>query len=174
MPEIDIKGLSDKAPAFLERFSGEVLSVSDFRGDLEICVKKDRLKEMVGFLKEDSSLSFDILMDLFGMDYSTFPIAQLERFAVVYNFYSVSRKKRLRLKVFVPEQAAELDSIHEIYKAANWYERETWDMFGIRFLGHPNLVRILCHGEFQGHPLRKDYPSDQYQKLKHAAHSNEI
>ena len=87
------------------------------------------------------------------------------RFELVYHFYSSRRNRRLRLKV--PLTAADLSapSLTALWEAANWYEREVWDMFGIRFLEHPNLRRILLYEEFQGHPLRKDYPVSKRQPL---------
>ena len=87
------------------------------------------------------------------------------RFAVVYHFYSTDHKHRLRLVVPVEESEAELDSLTPLWSAADWLEREVWDMYGIRFSGHPNLKRILMYEEFEGYPLRKDYPVDKRQPL---------
>ncbi len=87
------------------------------------------------------------------------------RFAVVYHFYSVTHKHRLRVVVPLEETDAELDSLTSLWAGANWLEREVWDMFGIRFNGHPDLKRILMYEEFEGHPLRKDYPVNKRQPL---------
>ena len=87
------------------------------------------------------------------------------RFTVVYHFFSTTHKHRLRLVVPVQESAAEVDSLSDLWPAANWLEREVWDMFGIRFRGHPSLKRILMYEEFEGHPLRKDYPVAKRQPL---------
>ena len=87
------------------------------------------------------------------------------RFAVVYHFYSLAHKHRLRLVVPVEEAVAEVDSLTSLWPGANWLEREVWDMFGIRFRGHPDLKRILMYKEFMGHPLRKDYPVNKRQPL---------
>ena len=87
------------------------------------------------------------------------------RFVVVYHFYSLVHKHRLRLVVPVEESEAELDSLTPLWAGADWLEREVWDMFGIRFRGHPNLKRILMYEEFEGHPLRKDYPVNKRQPL---------
>ena len=87
------------------------------------------------------------------------------RFAVVYHFFSKTRKHRLRLVVPVEEADAEVDSVTSLWSGANWLEREVWDMFGIRFKGHPDLKRILMYEEFEGHPLRKDYPVNKRQPL---------
>jgi NADH-quinone oxidoreductase subunit C len=87
------------------------------------------------------------------------------RFAVVYHFFSKTLKHRLRLVVPVEEADAEVDSLISLWSGANWLEREVWDMFGIRFKGHPDLKRILMYEEFGGHPLRKDYPVKKRQPL---------
>ena len=87
------------------------------------------------------------------------------RFAVVYHFFSVTHKHRLRVVVPADEAAAEVDSVASLWPAANWLEREVWDMFGIRFRGHPGLKRILMYEGFEGHPLRKDYPVKKRQPL---------
>lgn len=171
MPETNISLIESKYPEFTKAFRDEVLLVEDFRGDLCISVRPGRIRDIARFLKTDPSTQFDILMDLFGMDYMKFEPEPLERFAVVYLFYSLKHHEHLRIKVFLPEDAPTVDSIHDIYAAVNWNEREVWDLFGIVFTGHPNLIRILCHNDFVGHPLRKDYPSDQYQRLKNSASS---
>ncbi len=87
------------------------------------------------------------------------------RFEVVYHFFSLPLKRRIRLKVPVEESKPEVDSLVPLWAAANWFEREVWDMFGIRFRGHPDLKRILMYPEFEGHPLRKDYPVNKRQPL---------
>ena len=87
------------------------------------------------------------------------------RFAVVYHFFSLEHKHRLRLVVPLEDTDPELDSLTPLWAGADWLEREVWDMFGVRFCGHPNLKRILMYEEFQGHPLRKDYPVNKRQPL---------
>jgi NADH/F420H2 dehydrogenase subunit C len=89
-----------------------------------------------------------------------------ERFDVVYHLYSFPKKHRVRLKVRVPEEDPAVDSVTPVWKAANWFEREAYDMFGITFKGHPDLRRILCHQEFKGHALRKDYDPGRRHLLK--------
>ena len=111
------------------------------------------------------------MMDLFSMDYLKWEPPTPERYAIIYNLYSPPLHERLFVKVYLPETDPQVDSIHDLYKAANWFEREAWDLFGIVFRGHPNLIRILCHSDFEGHPMRKDYPSDKYQRLKSAINS---
>ncbi len=131
-------------------------------------MKPEKICDIIQTLKTNPATSFEMMMDLLGMDYSKMKPEPVERYAVIYNLYSVSRGERVRVKVFLTETSPEIDSIHAIYAAANWFEREVWDLFGIVFRGHPNLTRILCHSDFEGHPLRKDYPSDGYQRLKTA------
>jgi NADH-quinone oxidoreductase subunit C/D len=104
--------------------------------------------------------SFPFLMDVCGVDYPE----RAERFDVVYHFANPDEKNRLRMKVKIGEGSS-LASVTSVYKGANWFEREAFDMFGIKFDGHPNLRRILCHEDFMGHPLRKDYPADKRQPL---------
>ncbi len=174
MQETATSYLASKLPALANRFGKQILSVDDFRGDLSFVVEAGSVKEIIRFLKEESSLKFEMMLDLFGMDYSKTKQEASERFAVVYILYSFQLKLHVRLKAFLPETKPEIDSIHDVYKAANWFEREAWDLFGITFQGHPNLVRILCHTDFVGHPMRKDYPSDRYQRLKESLPSTGI
>jgi NADH-quinone oxidoreductase subunit C len=164
--EIDTNLLENKIPGFAEEFAKEILQVEDYRGDLSIVVRPDSIRKLVMGLKQ--KFGFEVLMDLFAMDYLKWDPPTPERFAVIYNFYSLSKKRRVRLKVFLNEEKPEIDSAHDLYASANWFEREAWDLFGINFKGHPHLKRILCHDDFEGHPLRKDYPSDGYQRLKSA------
>jgi NADH-quinone oxidoreductase subunit C/D len=116
-------------------------------------VKREVLAELTRELRDNRETRFDLLMDVAGVDYPDRP----ERFEAVYYLYSVPRNARLRLKVPVAESDPVLPSLVPVWNAANWAERELWDMFGLRFTGHPNLSRLLCHEAFQGHPLRKDY-----------------
>jgi NADH-quinone oxidoreductase subunit C/D len=116
-------------------------------------VERGVLAELARELRDNRETRFDLLMDIAGVDYPDRP----ERFEAVYHLYSVPRNARLRLKVPVAESDPVLPSLVPVWKAANWAEREVWDMFGLRFTGHPNLSRLLCHEAFQGHALRKDY-----------------
>ena len=116
-------------------------------------VAREVLPELARALRDDPATRFDMLLDLCGVD---FPDRD-ERFEAVYHLYSVPRAERLRLKVRVREDDPVLPSLVGVWKAVDWFEREAWDMFGLRFEGHPNLRRLLCHDGFQGHALRKDY-----------------
>jgi NADH-quinone oxidoreductase subunit C/D len=116
-------------------------------------VSRDVLAAVARELKDNPQTRFDLMLDLCGVD---FPDRE-ERFEAVYHLYSLHRGSRLRLKVPLREDDAVLPSLIPVWKAANWFEREIWDMFGVRVEGHPNLSRILTHEAFQGHALRKDY-----------------
>ena len=134
-----------------------------FREDDTVVIQSSSLKNIAQALKETPELDFNFLMDLTAVDY--FHLKKMPRFEVVYHFYSLKWNHRLRLKIPVDEKNAEVDTLCDLWPSANWYEREVWDMFGIRFKGHPNLKRILMYDEFKGHPLRKDYPFNKRQPL---------
>ena len=106
-------------------------------------------------------------MDVGGVDYLGYPDDDDRewRFEVAYQLYSMKLNHRFRVKVGVPDDSVEVPSVWDLWAIANWEEREVYDMYGIRFAGHPNLRRILCHDEFVGHALRKDYPINKRQKL---------
>lgn len=125
----------------------------------QMCVRvtPDRLVEVMRFLYEDERCRFEQLCDLTCVDYLNFPKAR-DRYGVTYALLSVSLGHRLWVKCFVNDPFPEVPSVVGIWKGANWLEREVWDMFGVRFVGHPDLRRILTWEGFGSHPLRKDYP----------------
>ena len=124
------------------------------------------LHNAVKFLKEDAGIKFEMLVDIAGIDYLTYPNHEGPRFAVSYAFKSMSKPGcRIRLKVLVSEEDLKVPTISDLYANANWYEREVFDQFGVVFTGHPDLRRLLNHVEFVGHPLRKDYPAQKRQWL---------
>jgi NADH-quinone oxidoreductase subunit C len=135
------------------------------RWDLTLLCPAALLREVVTYLRDTENLKFSLLLDVIGIDYLAFPDHRGARFAVVYLFKSLAFRHRLGLKVQVDEERVEVPSLHDLYKSADWAERETWDQYGIVFTGHPNLKRLLNHHEFIGHPLRKDYPCQKRQKL---------
>ncbi len=134
------------------KFSGSVLDVVEFRGETTITVKKEDIVAICSFMKKD--LGYNFLADLCGVDY----LGQSPRFMVVYNIYNITTKDRLRIKVPVEEADAKVDTVSGIWGTANWHERECWDLMGISFNNHPDLRRILMAADWEGHPLRKDYP----------------
>ena len=131
-----------------------VLAAQAFRGDATAIVPREKLLEVCRFLRDDGESRFDMLVDVTAVDY----LGRRPRFEVVYHLYSVVLNHRIRIKVALEESDPSLPSLVPIWAGANWLERETWDLYGIVFEGHPDLRRIYLYEEFQGHPLRKDYP----------------
>lgn len=136
------------------KFFSEIVDVTEFRDQVFISVKKDRIVDICSFLNSDPEINMDYLADLCGVDY---PDKQY-RFEVIYNMYSIKHKHRLLVKALIREDNADIDSVSSIWKTANWHEREICDMYGITFSGHPDLRRILMPEDWEGYPLRKDYP----------------
>ena len=136
-----------------ERFPASVLEVKSFREETTITVTRKDILEICRFLYSDPDLQYHFLTDLCGVDY--FP--QTPRFEVVYLLYSFKNNDRLRVKIRVGENES-VASVESIWKAANWMEREAYDLFGILFENHPDLRRILLWDGYEGHPLRKDFP----------------
>ncbi len=154
------------------------------RGDATVLLAREGLVGLVGRLRDDAAYSFDMLADVTAVDFGDYPTGlrgacspvdanrpdgldsdALPQFEVVYHLVSLRHGHRLRLKVPVDADQLWVPTLCGIYGAANWAERETWDMYGVRFEGHPDLRRILLYEEFEGHPLRKDYPLRGYQPL---------
>jgi len=159
-------GISSPAVRLLrENLGDQVLEVEEFRGDLAITVARKAWVKAVQLLRDHPELDFKLFLDLCGVDFLD-KDDRAERFAVVLHLYSVSKKHHIRLKTPVPEADATLDTITGLFKGANWFEREAWDLYGIVFTGHPRLERLLTHDEFVGHPMRKDYPTAQRHVLK--------
>ena len=146
-----------------EKFSDKVLGIHNHRGDETAVVERSALAEVAQFLKTDPEFDFNVLMDLTAVD--GLEMKWRPRFEVVYHFYSLAKNHRLRIKVRVDEKDPVVPTLTSLWPIADWFEREVWDMFGIRFDGHPNLKRILMYEEFVGHPLRKDYPYNKRQPL---------
>jgi len=138
-----------------EQFPDEVVDVRESRGQCTVTVKKDRIVDICRYLHDEPSLSFDFPADLCGLDF----LGKKEvRFAVVYNLYSVKHRHRIIVWAEVPESSPSIDSVLPVWAGVNWHERECFDLFGIVFNGHPDLRRILLPEDWEGHPLRKDYP----------------
>ncbi len=137
------------------RFPEAVIAVQEFRGDLRVTVGVDVLIEVMQFLHDDKKLSFDLLIDVLGIDNSERRCQS--RFEVVYVLVSTASYDRLLIKVPVDDDE-EVPTVTGIWQSANWAEREVYDLMGIRFAGHPDLRRILTWDNFEGHPLRKEYP----------------
>ncbi len=140
-------------PALQRALPDAVQHISYFVGDWTVIVSRDRLVEVCTWLRDNSDASFDFCSDVTASDWPSRP----DRFDVIYNLYSVRRHHRVRVKVRAGADDP-VPSVTGVWPAANWLEREVWDMFGVRFTGHPDLRRILMPEEWQGHPERKDYP----------------
>ncbi len=154
------------APALLERLAAllpgtTAVSGEAARGQAVIVVQRDALLDTLRTLRDHPELRFEMLSDLTAVDY----LGRTPRFEVIYQLYSLSLNHRLRVKVAVEEADGVVPSAVPVWKSANWPERETFDMFGIRFAGHPDLRRILMYPEFTGFPLRKDYPVNRREPL---------
>jgi NADH-quinone oxidoreductase subunit C len=130
-----------------------VLGSQEARGDCWIDVRADAIVPVVTLLRDDPELGFNLLSDLFGVDYPD----REQRFEVLYNLYSMSRNRRLFLRVRVAEGES-VPTVSDLFANANWCEREVYDLFGVPFESHPDLRRILMPDDWDGHPLRKDYP----------------
>ena len=149
-----------------DRFGGAVLESHEHRGDATLVVERAMLIDTLAFCRDEPSLAFDVLMDLTGVDYLKYPGREDgPRFEVVYHLYSLGHNHRLRVKTRVDEDDAQVPTAVDLWPIANWFEREVWDMFGVRFAGHPDPRRLLMYEEFVGHPLRKDYPINRRQPL---------
>jgi NADH-quinone oxidoreductase subunit C/D len=151
----------DIARSLPEKFRDAVRREDDFRGETTFTVTGARLPAVCRYLAGKPGPEFDLLEDICGVDYPD----RAQRFEAVYHLYSLSGKQRIRLRVPLDTMSPSVPTVTDIWKAANWFEREAYDQLGIGFPGHPNLRRILNHEEFVGHPLRKDYPIGKRQKL---------
>lgn len=144
-----------------ERFPGAILETHSYRGDDTAVVKKESVLDICTFLRDDEGLLYNFMMDLTAVDY----LGKDPRFEVVYHLFSLKHNLRVRIKALVSESDCNIDSVVPVWIGANWFEREVYDMYGITFNGHPEMRRILLYEEFEGHPLRKDYPIKKRQPL---------
>jgi len=157
--------MSQKLLAILkEQFGPALIETHGEHGDDTAVVKTSAWLEVSKFLRDDPRCDMQMMVDLCAVDYPR----REPRFDVVMHLHSINLKHRLRLKTRVGDEegnGAEVASVCSIWPGANWFERETFDLMGIVFIGHPDLRRILLYPEFVGHPLRKDYPADKAQPL---------
>ena len=142
--------------AVREAFGDHFIEAVEFRGETTLVVGRDQILEILALLREDPALRYDRLSDLTAID--DLDRGGDPRFAVVYHLMSRSSLARLRVRALVPEDDPVIASASALFPAANWPEREVYDLFGIVFDGHPDLKRILLPDDWDGHPLRKDYP----------------
>ena len=139
-----------------------LLAQEETRGTVVVVVPKEQAYAVLEYLKTESELAYTYLVDVTAVDNSQMESVLMQfdyaRFMVVYQLYSYQGQPRVRVKVPVHENDLRVSSVTGLWRSANWLERETYDMFGIQFEGHPDLRRILMPDDFEGHPLRKDYP----------------
>jgi len=145
-----------------EKFPGQVQGTVTHAGQVGVMLNKDRIRDICLFLRDEPSLKMDHLADLTAVDFSQYPGDKGPRFEVVYNLISTVHRHRIRLKVRVPEEDPSVDTVSSVWNTANWHERETYDLMGVKFTGHPDLRRILLAEDWEGHPLRKEYPLKGY------------
>jgi NADH-quinone oxidoreductase subunit C len=146
-----LKKLREFAPESIEE-------ARQFRGELTVYIRPGGLTRVCEFLRDQPALAFNYLADLTAVDF--YP--NEPRFEVVYHLLSLQNAERLRLKVRASGENPRVDSLVPVYPSANAFEREVFDLFGIQFAGHPYLRRILMPEDWEGHPLRKDYPTEGY------------
>jgi len=155
-------------PIIKGAFPGVKFMATEFRGLITLICPPDRMHDVLRQLRDDPRLDYNFLTDVVGVDYLKYPVKQPGRFAVVYLVQSHKYERRLAVKCFLEptldtsgiaeDPALELDSACDLWPGAEWTEREVYDMYGIRFRGHPDLRRILMWKDFPAFPLRKDYP----------------
>ena len=140
--------------ALESEFTSDVVEVKTFRDQVTVTVNREKIGPVCRWIRDDDRIKMDYLSDVCAVD---FPEREL-RFEVVYNLYSLSHRHRIRIKARLPEDDLSIDSVVSIWRGADWFEREAFDLFGIDFVGHPDLRRLLLPDNWRGYPLRKDYP----------------
>ena len=153
-----IEDIADLIKSLLNFCEYEIINEKD---EISLFIKKKDLISTLMFLRDNPSLSMESLIDITAIDYP----GSEKRFLLVYNLLSVSKNFRIKVKTKTNEDNP-VASVYEVYPCANWYEREVWDLFGIRFSGHPDLRRILTYYDFAGHPLRKDFPLTGFTQVR--------
>lgn len=156
------EALTDLADHIAESLGESVTGHAIIRGELVVSARRADIVRVLRFLRDDPECRFQMLVDLCGADWP----ARAERFDVVYNLLSLRQNSRVRVKVTTDENTS-VPSVVEIFSAAGWFERETWDMYGILFDGNPDLRRILTDYGFDGHPQRKDFPLTGHVELRY-------
>ena len=153
-----------------ELLGERVVSVVDALGEVTVTLKAEGLVESMLVLRDAPDLMFEQVIDGCGLDYKTYGDGRWDgaRYAVVYHLLSVSKNRRLRVRVFAPDDDMPMvDTVVGVWSAANWFEREAFDLFGILFNGHPDLRRILTDYGFIGHPFRKDFPISGHVEMRY-------
>lgn len=157
------QNLELQAKYIKENFSAAKIIEPIAFGNLIIYIGKEKLIEFLQFLRDDKNLSFKVLLDVFGADVMEL---RAPRFEVIYNLLSLKLNNRITVKLALNDDESAPSAV-EVFPTANWFERETFDMYGIKFDNHPDLRRILTDYEFEGHPLRKDFPLTGYKEVSY-------
>ncbi len=139
-----------------------IVKAEGLHGELVLTVRRESIRQVLSFLRDDANCTFRQLVDICGVDYPE----RAERFEVVYNLLSLKQNARIRVKLSTDEKTP-VDSAVSIFSAAGWFEREVWDLFGVMFNEHPDLRRILTDYGFEGHPLRKDFPLTGFVEVRY-------
>lgn len=157
---MQISAPSDPVNAVKDKFGDGVVSVRQFRDETTIVVDPQILPDVCDYLRVTPGLIYNFLSDISAVDYYPDPPTEErpERFGVAYHLYSMLYNRRLRVKVYLPEEEPTVGTVIEVWPAANWLEREVADMMGITFEGHPDPRRLLMPDDWDGHPHRRDYP----------------
>lgn len=141
------------------QFADTVEEIGEALGEVTVILKREGLIALMTYLRDEPRLRFNFLSDVAGLDLGEFAAP---RFAVVYHLYSLVHNHRLRVKVYLEEEDAHVPTVSSVWKTANWMEREIYDLFGVSFDNHPDLRRILMPADYEGYPLRKDFPIKGY------------
>ena len=156
------ENLNELAEQISSGLGDAIIGVTVANGELRVDARADRIVQVMTYLRDNSGCQFKGLMDVTAVDWP----ARSPRFDVVYHLLSIRLNQRVRVAVKTDEETP-VPSVSEVYSVANWFERETWDMYGIMFSGHPDLRRILTDYGFEGHPLRKDFPLTGYVEVRY-------
>ena len=162
MSQIEIENTALTFDGLLTHLGGLIEDAQSSNGELVVRCSSDNIIDVLTALRDEESLAFDQLTDLTAVDYPNRPY----RFELVYQLLSITHNRRMRVLVALPEGEV-MPSVLSVFNAANWAEREVWDMFGIFFAGHPDLRRLLTDYGFEGHPLRKDFPTTGYVEVRY-------
>ena len=157
-----LEALSELGSYIQSLLPGDVLGVALANGELMVTVKRDAIVQVLTALRDDTQCQLHQLIDVCGVDY----LDRAERFEVVYHLLSMRQNHRVRVKL-TTDAMTPVPSVTSVYSAAGWWERETWDLYGVLFSGHPDLRRILTDYGFEGHPLRKDFPLTGYVEVRY-------
>ena len=156
------EALKELGDTIAQALPDEVQGVEVARGELSLLARREGIAKVLAFLRDDGACQFQALMDICGADYPERP----ERFEVVYHLLSLKLNQRVRVRLRTDEEKP-VPSVVDVFSTAGWFERETWDMYGVAFSGHPDLRRLLTDYGFEGHPLRKDFPLSGHVELRY-------